>query len=182
MLNPGIDADRIHSAARALGADVPFFLESGPALASGRGDQFTTLPALRIGWLVIAVPLIIIPGKTATLYGALTPRDFSDGARIDRVAATLSAGEELSSEDLGNAFQRPLYDRWPAAKIVRDAMLDAGARVVALSGAGPAHYAICDDFHAAATLAAAVRTRLDRATRLIVCRPLSEPMGRRFVV
>jgi len=178
-LEPGLD--RLHAIGRSLGADVPFFLESGAVLASGRGDEFSAIAQARLGWFVVAIPCIEIPSKTATLYAALTPGDFSDGSVIELLAAAISSGRTSTSAAIGNAFERPLYDGWPAARQVRDAMIAAGAAAVGLSGAGPAHYAICDDFRAAAALAAATRKRVNRETRVVVCRPLTEPMPHRFV-
>ena len=181
-LEPGISVSAVHAAARTLGTDVPFFLGSGSVLASGRGDQFSALSSPRAWWFLIAAPSIDIPLKTATLYRALQERDFSDGSRVERVAAAYGPTVRLAPGDNRNAFERPLYDQWPAARATRDALLHAGAEIVALSGAGPAHYAICDDFAAAAELAAAVRRRVDRTTRLMVCRMLSEPMPVRRVL
>lgn len=173
ILHPGILEQSLHEAARALGSDVPFFLGAGFASVSARGDECPALPSSKRAWLALAVPKLMIPNKTATLYGSLNDVDFSDGARMNRVTEALIDDGELSTTMLKNAFERPLYDRWPEVKIVREAMLDAGAKIVALSGAGPAHYAICEDVGAAAALAANIRARVDSSVRLFVCRFLS---------
>jgi 4-diphosphocytidyl-2-C-methyl-D-erythritol kinase len=181
-LHPSISSETIRASAAALGSDVPFFLENRPALASGRGDLLEPMPEFKPVWFVIAAPALAIPNKTAALYRALATGDFSNGCRTTNVARKLGSGQPLASDDLVNAFQRPLYEGWPAASVARDALIDAGANAVGLSGAGPSHYAICDDFHSAAKLAAAVRKRLESGARVIVCRSVSEPMPFRFVV
>jgi 4-diphosphocytidyl-2-C-methyl-D-erythritol kinase len=98
----------------AIGADVPFFLSGGPALARGIGDQLVavTLPPL---WVAVVVPDVAVP--TASIFAAAeltrnTPSAkidiFSEGygrndlqgvteARFPEVAAALSALRARSS-------------------------------------------------------------------------------------
>jgi 4-diphosphocytidyl-2-C-methyl-D-erythritol kinase len=42
--------------AAGLGADVPFFLEGGTALASGIGDRIEQLPSLQPSWFILIYP------------------------------------------------------------------------------------------------------------------------------
>ena len=114
-LHPTIPGATIYSAAPALGSDISFFLENRAALVSGRGDLLEPLPAFAPMWFVIATPALDIPQKTVTLYRALTPADFSDGRRIERAAQNPGFGRAVTNEDIGNAFQRPLYKDWPDA-------------------------------------------------------------------
>jgi 4-diphosphocytidyl-2-C-methyl-D-erythritol kinase len=62
----GVDA-KLGEIARALGADVPFFLAGGCALAEGIGDRLTPLPT-EPAWYAIAWPGIEL--STASVYGA----------------------------------------------------------------------------------------------------------------
>ena len=97
------------------------------------------------GYFLIVAPRIEIPRKTASLFAALEAGDFSNGARVRRQAERLRAGLPLDPELLGNAFSRALYALRPDVESVALAMHEAGAEHVALSGAGPAHYALFDD-------------------------------------
>ena len=45
----------LHAVAAQLGADVPFFLRGGAALATGRGERLEQLPPVR-GWFALAWP------------------------------------------------------------------------------------------------------------------------------
>ena len=90
---------------------------------------------------LIVAPRIQIPRKTASLFAALQPGDFSDGSRVQQQADRLRAGLPLDPGLLGNAFSRALYALRPDVEAVASAMREAGAEHVALSGAGPAHYA-----------------------------------------
>ena len=126
-----------------LGADVPFFLGPTVALGSGIGTTLKPLPAAE-GWVVLVVPSLDIAGKTQRLYGTLLQQDFTDGGRADVVADAISSGHLPTPDMLHNAFERPLYEIAPQLERVRGRMLSAGAPFVALSGAGPAHYALFD--------------------------------------
>jgi 4-diphosphocytidyl-2-C-methyl-D-erythritol kinase len=155
---------RLHALAASLGSDVPFFLSGGVALASGRGDCLTPLRPPSALFAVVVAPKIEIPAKTATLYGALTCADYSDGTRIERSVRLGRSGWISNAELLGNAFERPLYDLVPALAELPKLMRRHGATTVGLSGAGPSHYSLETDPARARTLAAGLREELrDRA-------------------
>lgn len=153
-----------------LGSDVPFFLGPSPALASSTGTDLTPLPPIR-GYAVLVVPRLGLMAKTATLYTALAPSDFSDGSRAGRVAASIAHGDLPGPADLANAFVRPLYALAPDLPATADAMLDSGAPSAALSGAGPAHFVLFRDRAAAHALAARLHTTMSRDT-LVTVTPL----------
>jgi len=58
---------RLASVAVALGADVPFFLGPGPALARGIGEALTPV-SMPITWLVLVTPPVHVP--TAAIFTA----------------------------------------------------------------------------------------------------------------
>jgi 4-diphosphocytidyl-2-C-methyl-D-erythritol kinase len=173
ILQPEFPAEALDQTARALGSDVPFFLGPGPAVASGRGDRCAPIVFAAPLWLVVAAPPIEIPEKTARLYRSLVPDDFTDGSRTDAAANALTRGAPLATNLLTNAFERALYAEWPEARTLRDGLAAAGAGVVALSGAGPAHYAVCENLPDAANLATSLRCRVGSGVQIFVCRTLT---------
>lgn len=156
-----------------LGADVPFFLGSSAAIASGTGTTLATLPPMD-GWVVLIVPALRIENKTPTLYRALREDDFSDGSRVNRIAGTICRGEMADASDLVNAFERPLYRLAPELLELRDTVLAAGAPFVALSGAGPAHYVIFKSKAEASALASRLEHTLPGSVVVHVARFLPE--------
>lgn len=164
----------LHRLAAKLGSDVPFFLHGGCALGRGRGETLEALPVPVDLWFVIAVPDIALPRKTATLYAALDADDFSDGARVLAQARRIAAGLPIDVGLLGNAFARPLYALAPHLADLPSVMRDAGAEAVALSGAGPAHFAPFPAGDAAEAAAGRLRRALGAAARVFVARPLAE--------
>src|SRR4030042_3844503 len=66
--------------AAKLGSDVPFFLYGGTALAQGRGEKLTALPAATELWMILLKPAIEpVSNKTAQLYSRLNPSHFPSG-------------------------------------------------------------------------------------------------------
>jgi 4-diphosphocytidyl-2-C-methyl-D-erythritol kinase len=120
---------------------------------------------------VVVVPDVRIPAKTASLYARLGGEDFGDGSSIAAQAAHLRSGLVPDVTLLGNAFARPLYAIIPELAALPDIMREAGATSVAISGAGPAHYAIATDGTEADRHATRLRERLGHCAQVIVARP-----------
>ena len=143
-----------------LGATSPSFC----AVAARSGVAVATVSSRcrcpRRSWFVVVVPDVQIPAKTASLYARLSAENFSDGSRIAAQAARLRSGLEPDVTLLGNAFARPLYAMVPELAALPEIMRDAGADSVAISGAGPAHYAVLTDAAQAEGVAARLRERL----------------------
>jgi 4-diphosphocytidyl-2-C-methyl-D-erythritol kinase len=164
----------LHRIAADLGSDVPFFLRGGCALGRGRGDMLEPLRVPDKLWFVIVAPVITIPRKPATLYANLGPEDFSDGEQVVAQAQRLAAGLAPDPTLLGNAFARPLYEIAPKLAAFPAIMRKAGAATVAVSGAGPAHYAPFLDRAAAAAVANQLQAELTTSAQVLLARPAVE--------
>ena len=148
----GLAGDEQHRIAASLGSDVPFFLHCGVALATGTGTDIKPLSTVGRRWYVILVPDLAIPGKTAALYGRLTPDDFSDGSRTLRFVERLNTAGTVQPDLLGNSFTRPLLE-YDEVRTAREELTHAGAAVVLPSGAGPAVYTVLDSYQEAKRIA-----------------------------
>ena len=175
LWNASVPDETLAELAGGLGSDVPFFLSGGTVLATGRGERLEALPSPARAWFVVVSPRVAIPRKTATLYAALRREDFSGGDRVRAQAERLRAGEPLDPSLFANAFVRPLYALKPELSRVADAMRRAGAPVVALSGAGPSHYAVVPDPATASTLARDVRRLLGETAIVFACEAVNKP-------
>jgi 4-diphosphocytidyl-2-C-methyl-D-erythritol kinase len=160
------------SIASGIGSDVPFFLRGGCALGRGRGDLLEQMPLPERIWFVVVTPTVSIPHKTASLYDLLRPGDFSDGSRVMAQASLLRAGRPRNRELLGNAFARPLTALCPELAPLPDIMREAGAPVVAISGAGPTHYTVVDSAEDAERIAEHLRASLLGRAGVFVAAPV----------
>jgi 4-diphosphocytidyl-2-C-methyl-D-erythritol kinase len=152
------------SLASTLGADVPFALYGGAMTARGIGDVLRPAPLPGI-WLVLVVPRLSIPRKTAALYDALSECDYGDGAAVARQIAGLRQGQPLDTALLGNAFLAPLERIAPAVAETRAAIGALGSPAF-LSGSGPTLYVIYDTEEEARRDARQLRQQLDAIIRV----------------
>jgi 4-diphosphocytidyl-2-C-methyl-D-erythritol kinase len=133
---------------RTLGADVPFFLNGGCALATGIGTTLTTLPNLPQQRILIVAPQAKV--ATADAYQALkapaltTLRPVSILAN-SRTQSIFSDSEQWPLCDhLENDFERVIFDIEPEIRRVKEALIQAGARCALLAGSGSSVFGIFD--------------------------------------
>lgn len=153
----------LHEIAASIGSDVPFFLGSPIALASGTGTDITPLPPLPTSLHAVLVsPQVDLPRKTATLYQMIQPSDFTDGTRTASLVESIRDHSLLAFD--GELLANPFRTAWirlgdPLAPF-EAAMLRAGAPWVALSGAGPTIYTLVSEAEQASELADDLRALL----------------------
>ncbi len=137
-----LSAETLLHMAAALGSDVPFFLRGGLALCEGRGERITQLPARlpsSFRWLLLVKPSIGV--STALVFRNLSPQDYSDGASSHMLLTTLQKRAQFHAEELHNSLERGVLQHYPPVAQARQALLQAGAPEVRLSGSGPTLFA-----------------------------------------
>lgn len=151
-----------------LGADVPFFLDPRPALASGVGDRIeAVLPVRKTFALLIAAPGFPVSAKWA--YTHLDPRRIGvgDDGKAAQLTAALAAGDaDGIAAHLHNDLAFALYDKFPLLGLLRRALLDAGAPGAEITGSGPTLFAVFRDDAARDGAMAALRARFGGAVRI----------------
>ncbi|PZC44895.1 MAG: 4-diphosphocytidyl-2-C-methyl-D-erythritol kinase [Chloroflexi bacterium] len=139
-----------------VGSDVPLLLHGGALLMQGRGERITPLPDTT-GWIgLLFTPELPLPAaKTATMFSALRPRHFSDGARTHALAAKLAQAQPPSPEDLFNSFDTIVGEVLIGVAAHRRRFATAARAVPILAGAGPSLFLVTapSDLDAFAALA-----------------------------
>ena len=88
---PEMPVEQLRAIGLTVGSDMPFCVSGGTALAEGRGERLTALPALPDCWIVLCKPEFGIPTPALfTLADAGTPKNRPD---IDGMIRALSAGD-----------------------------------------------------------------------------------------
>lgn len=160
--------------ARRLGADVPFCLQGGVALATGIGDELSPLECPETLWWVIGIPdAALATVKVYQHYDELVPagtRPSGNGGPVGTTAAlsaALAAGDiEGIAANLVNDLEIAAFDLMPALRELKQAMLGAGALGAIMTGSGSAIIGLCrDEAHAGqvATAASASFPRVEVA-------------------
>jgi len=146
-LNPA----QLAAVARQLGADVPFFLLTGPALGRGIGEVLTpiTLPPL---WYVLVNPGF--PVSTAAVYAGLRPP--FQAPPLEQIHTML---QHHPTTWLHNDLEAVTMARYPELAELKTALRRQGAQGVLMSGSGPTVFGIFPT--AASARAAASRLQAD---------------------
>jgi 4-diphosphocytidyl-2-C-methyl-D-erythritol kinase len=130
--------------AGTLGADVPFFLTGGTALATGRGDLIEPLADLPACRIVLVRPDLEV--STAEAYGMIEQRDFTGGDQAREMASAIANADPGGIVgNVHNGFARALEGRWPVLGRLKEALNARGAVVAEITGSGSAVFGIFDD-------------------------------------
>ena len=139
----GFSRERLAELGARLGSDVPFFVYGGTALAQGRGERILPLPPAQLPWVVLLCPPVPVPArKTAALYEALTPAQFTRGVLTNKLAERIRGKGDIPIELLFNAFDGVALRMYPDLEVYWKAFQELGAPEVHLCGSGPAMYTL----------------------------------------
>jgi 4-diphosphocytidyl-2-C-methyl-D-erythritol kinase len=165
--------ESLASLAARCGSDVPFFLQSCPALATGRGDQIQPLapfPALQGGAF-----LLIHPGfgiATSWAYQQLARFPFALRGHAGRARTLISS---LQSSDLPsaathfyNSLEAPALEKFPLLALFQEFLRTNGAPATLMSGSGSTTFAILPHPGAAETLAEKFKGRFGSANWIAI--------------
>ena len=132
--------ERLMEIAASLGADVPFFLFGGRALAVNRGDEIYPLPDLpRRTVLVISPKDIGVSTKEA--YEWLSA-ELTNRSKPPNIWGFCALCWSRQGAGVSNDFERPVFPRHPRLREIRDGLLKRGAADAALAGSGSAVFGI----------------------------------------
>jgi 4-diphosphocytidyl-2-C-methyl-D-erythritol kinase len=158
-----------------LGADVPFFIEGGTALATGIGAELTPLPDQPQQRLLIVAPAVTVSTRTAYAAlkaPALTTSDSVSILAISRTQAIFSDSKQWALCDhLENDFERVIFDMEPEIRRVKEALIQAGARCALLAGSGSSVFGIFDSDEVLSSAAQALKQ--ESGWRIFSCVTLS---------
>jgi len=131
---------RLMEIAAGLGADVPFFLFGGRALAVNRGDEIYPLPNAPKQTIVVVSPRDIgVSTKDAFQWISAELTKRPEPPKIWGFCALCWSRQGAG---LSNDFEGPVFSRHPRLEEIRDGLLKRGAADAALAGSGSAVFGI----------------------------------------
>lgn len=137
----GIGGERLRELGLRIGADVPYCLMGGTALAEGIGERLTALPPAPDCVLLAAKPNISV--STQYVYEHLDRAGVREHPDIDGMAAAIREGSlEGVASRLGNVLEQVTGERHPVIRSIRERMLAMGAMGALMSGSGPTVFGI----------------------------------------
>ena len=148
---PAAELERL---AARLGSDVPFCLQGGTSLATGRGEILTALPDFSGHGVVLANPPLQV--STAWVYGNFRG---SNQCRPEVSRLRQWIGQQNFSAvaaALFNDLESVTIPAYPQIAAIKEQLLQAGAAGVLMSGSGPTVFALAPDPAAAGEVAGRV--------------------------
>jgi len=138
-----------------IGADVPYCIMRGTALAEGIGEKLTRIAQVPDCYVLIGKPGIGVSTKTA--YESLQLDKIQSHPDIDGMIRDIENGNLLAMTDkMGNVFESGIIGKYPVIGEIKDLMEANGAM---MSGSGPTVFGIFDDREKMESAAAVLRQR-----------------------
>ena len=137
----GLNKKQLMERGVKIGADVPFCIMRGTALAEGIGEELTPLPAMPHCSLVIAKPKIHV--STKFVYGNLKVRELTEHPDIDGQVQALRENDlEQLVARMGNVLETVTIPAYPVIDEIKHTMMKYGAMGAMMSGSGPTVFGI----------------------------------------
>lgn len=119
-----------------IGADVPYCILRGTALAEGIGEELTALPPMVKCPVLIAKPPISV--STKFVYENLCLDETTSHPDIDGLLADIKAQDlKKIAADMGNVLETVTIPNYPVIRSIKENMLENGALNAMMSGSGP---------------------------------------------
>lgn len=131
-----------------LGADVPYCVMGGTAIARGIGEKLTPLPAPPQCHVIIAKPPVSV--STAYVYGHIKPELIEKRPDIEKMAEAIRSQDLAAlSQMLYNVMEDVTVPEYPVIQEIKDLMLQGGALNAIMSGSGPTVFGLFDNVETA---------------------------------
>lgn len=161
LWDAGLDRTELRTIGAALGADVPFCVTGGTALATGVGTA--TAQVLTRGMCYWVVGITEQPLSTPDVYRAFDDVGTMSGFEPDAVLQALRTGDaEALGASLHNDLEAAAIKLRPELAGQLEAMVAAGALGAIVSGSGPTIVALAPDAKSSVAIAESVRSTFDR--------------------
>ena len=119
-----------------LGSDCPFFILNKPCFATGRGEilEQTELDLSKYKFLIVHPPIHISTAWAFSTIKAMKP--------IKSIKKITQQTISTWKAELINDFEKPVFEKYPEIKNIKEKLYEAGAIYASMSGSGSAVYGI----------------------------------------
>ncbi len=127
--------NELFSAAASLGADVPFCVLGGTAIAEGFGERLSPLPQTKLYYVLLTDKTQL---STPLMYKAFDEGGHASPVDADGCIAAIRAGDAAGAARLaGNSFYALAAEKCPAVAANAARLAGCGADGVCITGKGP---------------------------------------------
>ena len=144
MFELGLSKEELMQRGVKIGADVPYCIMRGTALAEGIGEQLTALPPMVKCPILIAKPQISV--STKFVYENLKLDENTVHPDIDRLVEDIRRKDLAAiTSDMGNVLETVTIPNYPVIAEIKEHMMEHGAAGAMMSGSGPTVFGLFDD-------------------------------------
>ena len=144
MFNLGLSKQQLMERGVKLGADVPYCVLGGTAIARGIGEVLTPLPTPPQCHVIIAKPPISV--STAYVYGHIRPDEITKRPDIEQMTLAIKEQDLNKLSDLlYNVMEEVTVSEYPVIEKLKSIMLENGELNSIMSGSGPTVFGLFDD-------------------------------------
>jgi 4-diphosphocytidyl-2-C-methyl-D-erythritol kinase len=131
----GLTLDELAVIGAEIGSDVSFCVYGGTALAKGRGEEITELPAPPTCWVILAKPFIGV--STADVYRRLDVNRVEHPNTAEMIKGISNGDYQQVCQNMGNVLESVTLNLHPEVALIKEQMKRFGADAVLMSGSGP---------------------------------------------
>lgn len=143
LFQTGFSLSRLMEMGVKIGADVPYCLMQGTALAEGIGEKLTVLPSMIECPILAAKPGIHV--STAFVYGNLNLADVMHPDINAQIDAIRRQDLKAAADYMGNVLESVTISRYPVVEEIKCCMKSNGALNAMMSGSGPTVFGLFED-------------------------------------
>lgn len=143
LFDLGLSLPELQKRGVTLGADIPYCLMKGTALAEGIGERLTRLPKALACHVLLAKPDVSV--STAWVYQNLHLTEDTVHPDIDEMMRCLTEGNLTKlCACLGNVLETVTIPAYPVIARIKAQMKEEGALGALMSGSGPTVFGLFD--------------------------------------
>ncbi len=148
LYNTNLSLDELKEIGVKLGADVPYCITGGTALATGIGEIIAPLPNLPKCCILMVKPPISV--STAAIYNQIDSAEIQNHPETNRMIEAIANGDiNEVAKNLSNVMGTVTENMHPIIKGIKNKMLKNGALGAVMSGSGPTVFGIFPDYETA---------------------------------
>ena len=140
----GLSRQQLMDRGVKIGADVPYCLMRGTALAEGIGEKLTSLPPMVKCPVLIAKPQISV--STKFVYENLKLDENTVHPDIDQLLTDIENKDlHAIAGHMGNVLESVTIPEYPIIARIKEQMMKSGAVNAMMSGSGPTVFGLFED-------------------------------------
>lgn len=150
LWNLKLDRKELMNIGEDIGADVPFCILGGTALAKGKGEKLITIKSpIKNIWIILAKPPISI--STVEVYQQLDLSKISNSRpNTAGLIDSIKDGNIYGiSENMGNVLESVTEVKYPIITEIKRKMMEYNCLGSKMTGSGPTVFGICKNYERA---------------------------------